>query len=449
MTEPTAASGEAGSRESFSSALGFTLAAVGSAVGLGNMWRFSYQAAENGGAAFVFLYIAMTALVGLPVMLAELTVGRGARRSPIQALVHFGGRGWGPLGLVFVVAGVVILGYYSVIAGWTVRYAIEIAAKGFAPDSGAYFQTVAFVPQSLAWHVGFMGLTAMIVSGGIRGGIERASIVLMPVLAVLVVGLAIYAATLDGAGEGYAYYFGTDELAAMGRLEVITSAAGQAFFSLSLGMGAILTYASYLDDHHDLPRESVLIAVSDFAIAFIAGLVVFPFIFAFGLEEQVGESTVGALFITLPEAFATLGALGRFLGTLFFVALVVGALTSAISLLEVVVASVIDNLGWSRPGAVWSAAGVITLVGVPAAFSERALGIMDKIGGELVLVFGGLLLAVFVGYRMRDPVGEMSRGSREMGWFFAWRALLRYVVPPVLVFVLWFSLQATLDLLLG
>jgi len=443
---PSAEPGAA--RESFSSALGFTLAAVGSAVGLGNMWRFSYQAAENGGAAFVFLYILMTALVGLPVMLAELTVGRGAGKSPVQALVRFGGRAWAPLGIVFILAGVVILGYYSVIAGWTVRYAVETAAFGFAEDSGAYFSSLAFGTEALVWHLGFMLLTAVVVSGGIRGGIERASLVLMPVLAFLVIGLAIYAATIDGASKGYAYYFTTDDLGALLHLDVITSAAGQAFFSLSLGMGAILTYSSYLDESHNLPRESVLIATSDFAIAFIAGLVVFPFIFAFGLQEEVSDSTVGALFITLPKAFSTMGAAGRFLGTLFFVALVVGALTSAISLLEVVVSSAIDNLGWPRPVAVWASAGLIALVGIPAAFSENALGLMDKIGGELVLVLGGLLLAVFVGWRMDDPVGEMSRGATKGAtWYFAWRGLLRFVVPAVLAFVLYFSVRDTVEMI--
>ena len=243
-------------RENWSSPLGFTLAAVGSAVGLGNMWRFSYMTAENGGAAFVVLYVAMTLLVGLPVMLAELTVGRSARRSPIQALVYFGGSAWKPLGVLCVTAGVFILAYYSVIAGWTVRYAVEAAAIGFAEDSGRHFESIATGTPAVLWHVAFLAVTATVVAGGIRAGIERASMILMPLLAVLVIGLAIYAATLEGAGAGYAYYLQTD-FREIVSFDVLKDAASQAFFSLSLGMGAMLTYASYLSREHHLPDESL------------------------------------------------------------------------------------------------------------------------------------------------------------------------------------------------
>jgi NSS family neurotransmitter:Na+ symporter len=315
-------------REHWSSQLGFTLAAVGSAVGLGNMWRFSYMTAEHGGAAFVVLYVAMTLFIGLPVMLAELTVGRSSRRSPIQALVYFGGSAWKPLGALFVTAGVVILGYYSVIAGWTVRYAFEALTGGFAADSAARFEAVATGTPAVLWHLAFMAVTAAVVSRGIRSGIERVSLILMPLLAVLVIGLAIYASTLDGATAGYAYYLQTDFQEILS-FDVLKDAASQAFFSLSLGMGAILTYASYLSREHHLPDESLMIAVSDFGVAFVAGLVVFPLLFALGLEEDVVASTVGALFITLPKAFASMGPAGQVIGVLFFLALVVGALTSA------------------------------------------------------------------------------------------------------------------------
>jgi NSS family neurotransmitter:Na+ symporter len=352
-------------REHWSSRLGFTLAAVGSAVGLGNMWRFSYMTAENGGAAFVVLYVAMTLFVGLPVMLAELTVGRSARRSPIQALVYFGGKSWMPLGVLCVTAGVIILSYYSVIAGWTVRYAFEALSGGFDADSGRHFNTVSTGAPAVLWHLGFMAATAVVVSRGIRSGIERTSLILMPVLALLVIGLAVYAATLDGAGAGYAYYLQTD-FGEIVSFDVLKDAASQAFFSLSLGMGAILTYASYLSREHHLPDESLMIAVSDFGVAFVAGLVVFPLLFALGLQEDVVASTVGALFITLPKAFATMGPGGQVIGVLFFVALMLGALTSAISLLEVVVASVIDGLGWSRRQAACACAAGIAVLGIPS-----------------------------------------------------------------------------------
>ena len=433
-----------GARETWSSQLGFTLAAVGSAVGLGNMWRFSYMAAENGGAAFVMLYIIMTALVGLPVMLAEMTLGRGARSSPIQALLHFGGATWRPLGILFVGAGVIILAYYAVIAGWTARYAVEGVLFGF-PDpeqSKAYFQAISSGPQAAVWHVSIMVVSAAIVFGGIRGGIERVSLVLMPVLAFLIVGLAIYAATLTGASLGYEYYFSTNFESILKR-EVFQDAAGQAFFSLSLGMGAILTYASYLSREHNLPKESLMIAASDFGVAFFAGLVIFPILFAFGLQNDVSGSTLGTLFITLPSAFSHMGGAGRFVGSLFFIALLVGAITSAISLLEVVVSSLIDSLNWPRRRAVLIAAVCITLFGLPAAFDLNILGLMDQVGGNLFLVFGGLMLSLFVGWSMDDPIGEVSAGTDGIGWFFMWRTLLRFVVPALLGFVMYFLLIDT------
>jgi NSS family neurotransmitter:Na+ symporter len=431
--------------------MGFTLAAVGSAVGLGNMWRFSYMAAENGGAAFVILYVGMTLLVGLPVMLAELALGRGARRSPIQALVHYGGRAWQPLGALFVVTGVVILAYYGVIAGWTLRYAVEAPLRGFPSEAGAHFgEVVAEGWDAVLWHVVFMGATAWVVSGGVRGGIERAAVLLMPLLGLLVLGLAVYAAFQEGAGAGYAYYFQTDP-ARIFHMDVVQDAASQAFFSLSLGMGAILTYASYLERDHDLPREAALIAVSDFSVAFVAGLVIFPLLFALGLESAViggGTGTVGALFVVLPQAFAAMGPTGTVVGLLFFVALLVGGLTSAISLLEVVVSSVMDGLGMERRRAAWLCAAGIALLGLPAAFSTDVLGLMDQIGGNLFLVLGGLLLALFVGWRMPDAVAEAQAGSTAPG-LGAWLWLLRVVVPVVLAVVLFYSVRNTWAMLTG
>jgi NSS family neurotransmitter:Na+ symporter len=429
-------------RERWSSQLGFTLAAVGSAVGLGNMWRFSYMTAENGGAAFVVLYVAMTLLVGLPVMLAELTVGRSARRSPIQALVYFGGRSWLPLGVLCVAAGAVILSYYSVIAGWTVRYAVEAVAGGFNAESGAHFEAVSSGAPAVLWHLGFMAVTAFVVAGGIRSGIERTSLVLMPLLAVLVIGLAIYAATLDGAGAGYAYYLQTDFREILD-FDVLKDAASQAFFSLSLGMGAILTYASYLSREHHLPDEALMIAVSDFGVAFVAGLVVFPLLFALGLQEDVVASTVGALFITLPKAFATMGPGGQWIGVVFFVALMLGALTSAISLLEVVVASVIDGRGWSRRRAAYVCAAAVAVLGIPSAIWIDVLDLMDKIGSNVFLLLGGLLISLMVGWGKRDPTPEVSIGAEGVRWFFLWRGLLRFVVPAVLAVVLVLALGDT------
>jgi NSS family neurotransmitter:Na+ symporter len=423
------------SREEWSSNLGFVLAAVGSAVGLGNMWRFSYLTAENGGAAFVILYLAVTLLVGLPVLLAELVLGRGSQKSPVQALAHYGQSAWKPLGFVFVATGFLILSYYSVIAGWTVRYALGALVSGFDSDAAARFVEVASGWDAFAYHVAFMAGSIFVVTGGISRGIERTAMVLMPALFAIVIGLAIYTATLEGAAEGYRYYLQTD-FSKLASLEVLKDAAGQAFFSLSLGMGAMLTFASYLGRDVHLPNESLIIAAADVGIAFIAGLVVFPLIFALDLSADVNGSTVGALFITLPKAFAEMGGVGRFVGLLFFIALVVGALTSALSILEVAVSSAMDSLGWTRRRAAIVLGVAITALGIPSAWNTEILGAIDQVANNILLLGGGLALAVFVGWRMSNPVEEVRAGAEGVRWFFLWRGLLRFVVPAFLLFVL-------------
>jgi NSS family neurotransmitter:Na+ symporter len=431
-------------RERWKSRTGFVMAAVGSAVGLGNMWRFSYLTAENGGAAFVILYLVITLLVGMPVLLAELVLGRGAQRSPIQALINYGGRAWMPLGVVFVVAGFLILSYYSVIAGWTVRYGVDAILSGFDANAGARFEEVSRGWDAFAYHLLFMAGTIFIVAGGVRGGIERTASVMMPALFTIVVGLAVYAATLDGAGLGYAYYLQAD-FSKLYSLDVIKDAAGQAFFSLSLGMGAMLTFASYLGRDANLPRESMIIASADIGIAFIAGLVVFPLIFALSLSDAVGESTVGALFITLPKAFAEMGAAGRLVGGLFFAALIVGAMTSAISLLEVVVSSAIDSLGWSRRQAAVVFGTAIAAVGIPSAWNTDFLGVVDQIANNIFLLGGGLALSIFVGWVMVNAAEVAREGSPTTRWFGSWKNLLRFAVPAFLLFVLYDAIPSTVQ----
>ncbi len=442
-TEP-----EAVAREVFGTRLGFILAAVGSAVGLGNMWRFPYVAAEGGGAAFVVLYIVMTVLVGLPLMFAEFTVGRGAKLSPIGALGKAGGSGWKPLGYLFVLSGLLILSYYSVIAGWTVRYAIEGILGGFAANPGDHFQSIATGGPAIVYHLAFMTVTISIVMVGVEKGIERAALLLMPVLFMILLGLGVWAATLTGAGEGYAFYLAPsfEELLDP---RILQSAAAQAFFSLSLGMGAMLTFASYLSRDDDLPREGTIIAISDFSVAFFAGLVVFPVIFALGLQGEVGQSTVGALFISLPGAFVEMGGIGRVVGTLFFLALSVGALTSAISLLEVVTASLIDEFGVRRKAAAVAAGLLITLMGLVPATSLDLLGVIDKVAGELFLVLGGLGMCLLVGWKMKDPASELLKGTTEGFAGFGRLALtmVRWVAPAIILYVIAFTLSDTVDLL--
>jgi NSS family neurotransmitter:Na+ symporter len=431
-----------GPREQWNSRFGFIAAAVGSAVGLGNMWRFSYLTAEKGGAAFVALYLFFTLLIGLPIMLAELTIGRGARKSPIQALAHYGGDRWKWLGGLFVLTGFTILSYYSVIAGWAVRYAGEALFVGLTDDPVAHFVAIREGASAFGFHLVFMFSTMAIVYGGISKGIERAAVIAMPSLFILVCGIALYAATLEGSEAGYRYYLNANVEKALS-IDVLIAASGQAFFSLSLGMGAMLTFASYLKRDCHLPNESITIAAADFGVAFLAGLMVFPIIFALGLQADVGESTLGALFVALPKGFASMGGVGRFIGFLFFVALVVGALTSAISLLEVVVSASVDGLGWARSKATLVMGSAIAGVGAFAAWDIGVLDVMDQVANNLFLVGGGLALSIFIGWVMEDPMGEVAVGTHGIRWFFLWRWLLRWVVPPLLLFILYHSVPQT------
>lgn len=435
-------------RGQWGSRLGFVLAAVGSAVGLGNMWRFPYLTAEAGGAAFVFLYIVMVVLVGLPILLAEFSVGRGSKRSPIQALEHFGGASWRPLGYLFVIAGFVILSYYGVIAGWVIRYTVDYLFAGGIAEAGSTFTAYHTSAWAVVLHLLFISVAVVIVMGGVQAGIERASLILMPILFIIVAVLAIYAAFLEGAAGGYSFYLAVD-FSELLSFEVFSMAAGQAFFSLSLGMGAMLTYSSYLRKDENLPRESITIAGTDFLVAFVAGLMIFPLIFALGLVGDVGESTVGALFITLPEAFAALGGAGQIVGFLFFSALLVGALTSAISLLEVVTSSAIDSLNWPRKKAAVLAGGAAALLGVPSAINIDILTLFDEIAGQVLLVLGALLISIFVGWLMPGAEEEVSRGASPGPWVQGWRFLLRYVAPVLLAIVLVYQLISSYQEIVG
>lgn len=433
-------------RELWNTRVGFILAAVGSAVGLGNMWRFPYYAAENGGAAFVTLYIILTFALGIPLLLAEFTIGRRTRLSPIGALRKAAGPAWVPMGYMFVLAGFLILAFYAVIAGWVTRYALAFIFSGFPADPGAHFTDIATGGDAIAFHLVFMAITIAIVMGGVEKGIERASLVMMPTLFLIIAGLAIWAATLAGSGEGYAFYLAPD-WEAIFSLETFGAAAAQAAFSLSLGMGAMLTFSSYLSKKESLPREGTIIAFSDFGVAFTAGLVVFPVIFALGLQGAVSESTVGALFIALPGGFAAMGdAAGRFIGSIFFIALFIGAVTSAISLLEVVTSSMIDEFGWARKKAAIATGVAIAVVGLWPAMDLNALDAYDQVTGNVMLPLGALGLAIVVGWVMKNPIDEIAIGSGErMRTFFkGWIWMLRFVAPIALVVVLWSTVPLAL-----
>jgi NSS family neurotransmitter:Na+ symporter len=399
----------------------------------------------------VLVYILLTLVIGIPLMLAEFGIGRRGQSAPIGSLRKLAGRPWGRVGYLFVAAGLLILAYYSVIAGWTVRYGIEAVFTGFDRSAADHFAAVSSGADAVAFHVAFMAATILIVVGGVKGGIERASLVMMPMLFVLVIALALWAATLDGAGAGYVKYL-QPELDEVLNPDVWRAAASQAFFSLSLGMGGMLTFASYLKRDQNLPESATVVAFTDFGVAFVAGLLVFPVIYSFGLQQAVSASTIGALFIAVPSAFEAMGAWGRVVGLFFFLVLALGAITSAISLLEVVTASVMDETGMSRRKAAVLTGSAITLLGVVPAMNTDALGLMDKIAGEFMLLLGGLILAVLAAWRIPEAVSdELQAGASPF-----WKrqvprilAVLRWLVPPVVAVVLLFSMRETASAIIG
>ncbi|NLG61744.1 MAG: sodium-dependent transporter [Candidatus Cloacimonetes bacterium] len=442
----TSSGSAAPGREQWTSRFGFLMAAVGSAVGLGNMWRFAYIASEHGGAAAVLLYVLLVFAVGVPVMIAELALGRSSGLSPIGAMRQQLGRAWAPFGVLFILAGALILSYYAVIAGWVLRYAIVGLTSSFPADAGTYFGSIAAGGPAIVFQIVIMAVTTLVVARGIGSGIERLSSFMMPALFLILVGLAIWAMTLPGGGEGYAYYL-IPRFEELFSLETLAASTSQAFFSLSLGMGAMLTFASYLPRTANLPKDSTTIALADFSVAFIAGLVVFPVIYALGLQGAVGESTLGALFISLPGGFAEMGSVGRVVGLFFFTALLFGALTSTVSLLEVVVASMVDETKMQRPLAALVAGGLITLVGLWSALDTNALGFLDAVANNVMLPLGGLVIAMGVAWKMPDARAQVSEGTspRVARLLGGWLWTLRIVVPPLLIIVLYETIPAAIE----
>jgi len=409
------------------------------------MWRFSYQAAEGGGAAFVCLYLLMTFLVGLPIMVSELLIGRATRRSPVEAYRSLGGGPWSVMGLLAVLTPIVILAYFSVITGWVIRYGLD-AHSGFSADPGQNFADVSEGWSAAGFHIIAIAVTLAIVILGVRRGIERASIILMPLLLALLFGFAIWAASLDGAMDGYRFYL-SPSLTELANPTVIRQAAAQAFLSLSVGMGVMITYGSYIHKEHDLIAEGAAITLLDFLVAFIGGLVVFPLIFALDLSSTVGESTVGTLFISLPAAFQKLGSVGQITGFLFFAALLLAGLTSSISLLEVAVSSLVDRFRIKRATAVSISAFAATVIGLIPALDQGRLGLMDEVASEFLVVAGALASLMLARKVLADTGDALRQGEGKTTSYFVPVVLLliRYVAPVVVGIILVLALTDLLS----
>ncbi|MBU6249839.1 MAG: sodium-dependent transporter [Cyanobacteria bacterium REEB417] len=419
--------------ESWSSSLGFVLAAAGSAVGLGNLWGFAYRASQGGGLAFVVLYVAIVLLVCLPVLIAEMVLGRSTGHAPLLAPITAGGRRWAPLGWLFMAAAVGILSYYAVLMGWTGRTLLHALLVGLPADmeaSKAFFASISSGGSALLGHVLSMALTGIVVAAGVRAGIERLSRWGIPLLFVLLLVLLIWAAGLPGAMEGYHTFLLKWDASKLHDATTIRNAFTQAFFSIGAGIGAILAYAAYLDRRSAIPTEAAAVVTMDTAVGLMAGCVTFPLVASFALGDVVSSSTVGTLFIALPTGMASLGGAGRVVAVAFFGLAYIAAITSSVSLLEVPVASLIDRLGWRRPRAVWLGVAVITVLGLPAALDTGVLERMDAVFGGVLLIVGGLLLALLLGWgspgRLRQDLQASGTPPALVGSLL-W--LLRWVSP--------------------
>jgi len=435
--------------ESWGSGVGFVLATLGSAVGLGNVWRFSYVTGENGGGAFLLVYLVVVLCVGLPLLLSEFAIGRGARRECGSAFaVLVPGSRWRHLGALGVAVACIVLAYYAVIVGWVFKYlSLYLGGEmGAAPPDGfrAVFAAHVSRPlEPLVWQAGALAVAAATVAAGVRGGIERVVVVLMPVLALLLIALAVYGATLPGFAEGAAFLLQPD-WSAFGRPSLYLAALGQAFFSIGLAGGVMITYGSYVPRTQRLPRAALAVIAGDTLFAIVAGLVIFPAVFGAGLDPAQGPALA---FVVLPEVFARMPG-GALVGAAFFLLLAIAALTSLISLLEVGVAFAMARFDWSRQRAALVMAALFFVVGIPASLGfgpwsaltgphgRDILSTMDLVAADLLMPLNGLLIAVFVGWVWSRVA---AREAADLGGGAAarvWRFLLRWAIPLLVGVVL-------------
>jgi neurotransmitter:Na+ symporter, NSS family len=443
-------------RENFGSKIGVIAAAAGSAIGLGNIWRFPYITGENGGGAFLAFYILFIIVIGIPVMLSEFVIGRKAQRNPFGAFKLLKpGQPWYLIGVMGIVAAFMILAFYSTVAGWTLEYLYLAIANGFADKTSdelgtmfTDFHTSGLLP--VFWQLVFMLLTAWIVWNGVKNGIEKYAKILMPVLLIIIIIIAIRSVTLPGAVAGLDFLFRPDFSKI--NTSVILQALGQAFFSLSIGMGTLITYGSYISKKDNLSNTAFAVSGADTLIAIIAGVAIIPAVFAFGIEPNAGP---GLVFITLPNIFQQMTG-GYIWGLLFFILLAVAALTSTVSVLEVVVAYFSEELNMSRKLATTIATLAISVLGVLCTLSQGPLNEVmffgknlfdniNHISANILLPLGGLLIVTFVGWFMgsKKVMAELSNeGTLNLKLFGVFMFILKFVAPVAIILLLLFYREA-------
>lgn len=436
-------------RGQWSSKFGFIMAAAGSAVGLGNLWKFPYLAGRHGGGIFLIVYLIIIVFLGYSMTLAEMSIGRNTKLNQYNAYRKINKK-WGPVGFLGIATPFLILSFYCVVGGWVMKYLWEYIVAGSIANPGNYFgDYVATLSGPIIWHLLFLLITLVIVIGGVSGGIEKASTIMMPALLVFLVILAIRTVTLPGAGEGIAFYLNPDF--SKFNMETWVAAMGQAFFSLSMGMGIMVTYGSYLKGNEDLSENAVIIPVLDTLVAILAGFVIIPATISFGFDVGQGP---GLLFGTLPEIFNQL-PLGRLFAILFFLLVLFAALSSSISLLEVPVSWTNDNFGWSRKKSVvfWSI--LVAAIGIAASLSmgpilgdfkififsadgQNIFDFLDYLTSNFMLPLGGFLLCMFIifAWGFDNAIAEIQKGSKSN--FRAakfWKISIMILVPIMLIVV--------------
>jgi NSS family neurotransmitter:Na+ symporter len=428
----------------------FILAATGSAVGLGNIWKFPYITGENGGGAFVLVYLVCVACIGVPIMMAEILLGRRGRQSPINTMLALAREAkhsphWKYLGWSGVIAGFLILSYYSVIAGWALSYVFRTASGEFsgasADEVGAIFNNFLASPESLlAWHTIFMVMTMVVVARGVQKGLEKAIRFMMPSLFVLLLIMVGYALNTGAFDQGLAFLFNAD----FSKLnsDSVLIAMGHAFFTLSLGMGAIMIYGSYVPQKASIANATFMIAGADTLVALLAGMAIFPIVFSNGLEPGSGP---GLIFVTLPIAFGQMPG-GLFFGTVFFVLVAFAAWSSSISLIEPAITWLVENKGMKRAKACIGAGIVTWFIGVGTVLSfnlwsgftfrgKTFFDLLDYLTANIMLPLGGLFIAIFAGWVMsrESTLDELQMGD-HIGYRL-WRFLLRFVTPLAVLIV--------------
>jgi NSS family neurotransmitter:Na+ symporter len=434
----------------WSSRLAFILAVTGSAVGLGNIWKFPYVAGENGGGAFVLVYLACVFLIGLPIMVSEILLGRRGRRNPMHTFAILGEeegstRHWRLVGAMGILAGFLILSFYSVIAGWSVAYIFESVSGAFG-DGDA--ETISAIFGGLTgswlatgfWHTVFLVMTVFIVARGVEKGLEQAVRFMVPALLAIMLVLLVYALTSGHFMQGVRFLFEPD-FSKLGPGSVL-AALGQAFFTLSLGMGALMAYGAYLPRETSIGSTAVVVVIADTSVALLSGLVIFPLVFANGLSPGEGP---GLIFLTLPAAFAQMPA-GLLFGTLFFILLSFAAWTSAIGLIEPAVAWLVERKGYSRPLAAVMVGGAGWAFGWLTVLSFNVLGDVtfgrgtvfdniDHLASNILLPLGGLFIVIFAAWVMRPSSSREELAASGDTAYGLWRLLARFLAPVAVVLV--------------